>query len=145
MKDDAFLSAIHADPDDESLRLIYADWLDEHGDDLGRARAELIRAQCELERLPPDDERRPGLEKRVRRLVKDHGKVWTEPMRKTKLGKDWQFRRGFPEAVTLPAHVRPRRRATVPPARRCGPSASRGVQRSHETGRVSVPGTAARG
>lgn len=104
MKDEPFLSAIHADPDDESLRLIYTDWLDEHGDDVGRARAELIRAQCELERLPAE-ERRRALQKRVRSLVKEHGKVWTEPMRKAKLGKDWRFRRGFPEEVTLSARV----------------------------------------
>ena len=43
----AFLAAITAAPDDEALRLVYADWLEEHGD---AARAELIRLQFEAER-----------------------------------------------------------------------------------------------
>ena len=43
--DDAFLQAILETPDDDTPRLIYADWLDEHGD---VARAEFIRLQCRL-------------------------------------------------------------------------------------------------
>jgi uncharacterized protein (TIGR02996 family) len=31
--DDAFLQAIIESPDDDSLRLIYADWIEEHADD----------------------------------------------------------------------------------------------------------------
>lgn len=41
----SFLAAICADPDDDSLRLIYADWLEDQGD---ADRAEFIRVQCEL-------------------------------------------------------------------------------------------------
>ncbi|MGL4555777.1 MAG: TIGR02996 domain-containing protein, partial [Gemmataceae bacterium] len=37
-----FLDDIRADPDDDGPRLIYADWLDEAGDE---ARAEFIRLQ----------------------------------------------------------------------------------------------------
>jgi uncharacterized protein (TIGR02996 family) len=37
------LNAIIANPDDDAPRLIYADWLDEQGDEL---RAEFIRLQC---------------------------------------------------------------------------------------------------
>lgn len=40
----AFLAAIISAPDDDTPRLVYADWLQEHGDD---ARAEFIRLQCE--------------------------------------------------------------------------------------------------
>lgn len=43
----AFLSAIRAAPDDDAPRLIYADWLEDHGE---AARAEFIRVQCELAR-----------------------------------------------------------------------------------------------
>jgi uncharacterized protein (TIGR02996 family) len=47
MSDDraAFLAAIIAAPKDDLPRLIYADWLDEHGEP---ARAEFIRVQCDL-------------------------------------------------------------------------------------------------
>src|SRR5947209_1506964 len=34
-KEGAFLEAIEANPDDDTLRLIYADWLEEQGDPLG--------------------------------------------------------------------------------------------------------------
>jgi carbon storage regulator CsrA len=39
----AFLQAILEDPADDSVRLIFADWLDDQGD----PRGELIRAQCQ--------------------------------------------------------------------------------------------------
>ena len=52
---DALLQAIFDTPADDSPRLVYADWLDEHGE---RHHAELIRLQCEWERLSPADPRR---------------------------------------------------------------------------------------
>lgn len=52
---EAFLADIAEHPDDDAPRLIYADWLDDHGGDEGRARAEFIRAQCELYRLDRPD------------------------------------------------------------------------------------------
>lgn len=47
----AFLQSIHQEPDDDSVRMIYADWLEEQGE---VNRAELIRAQCELHTLAPE-------------------------------------------------------------------------------------------
>ena len=41
----ALLNAIYADPNDDLVRLVYADWLDEHD---RPERAEFIRAQIEL-------------------------------------------------------------------------------------------------
>ena len=41
----ALLRGVEAAPDDDLPRLVYADWLDEHG---RHARAEFIRVQCEL-------------------------------------------------------------------------------------------------
>ena len=50
--DDAFLQAIVEAPDDDTPRLIYADWLEERGD----PRGEFIRLQCRLDRLlQPND------------------------------------------------------------------------------------------
>lgn len=42
----AFLEAIRADQTDDTVRLIYADWLDEQESDQDRARAEYIRMSC---------------------------------------------------------------------------------------------------
>lgn len=45
--------AIAAAPDDDGPRLAYADWLDAGGTRRGAERAEIIRVQCELYRMPP--------------------------------------------------------------------------------------------
>jgi uncharacterized protein (TIGR02996 family) len=44
----ALEKAIIASPDDDALRLVYADWLEEHGEDV---RAQFIRVQCALAKL----------------------------------------------------------------------------------------------
>jgi uncharacterized protein (TIGR02996 family) len=51
---DAFIAAILASPDDETARLVYADWLDENGEGVPAA---FIRAQCQRARLDDDDPR----------------------------------------------------------------------------------------
>ncbi|MCI0703269.1 MAG: TIGR02996 domain-containing protein [Planctomycetia bacterium] len=52
---DALLAAILANPDEDTPRLVYADWLDEHGDAKDKKHAQLIRAQCELAKLDKED------------------------------------------------------------------------------------------
>jgi uncharacterized protein (TIGR02996 family) len=47
-----FIRAIVANSADDSPRLIYADYLEEHGD---TERSEFIRIQCELARTTPDE------------------------------------------------------------------------------------------
>ena len=54
----ALLAACRHRPADDAPRLILSDWLEEHDED---AWAELIRVQCELERLEDRDGRRYGL------------------------------------------------------------------------------------
>jgi uncharacterized protein (TIGR02996 family) len=93
----AFLEAILDDPDDEGLRLIFADWLEEQG----QPRGEFIRTQCTLAGLPADDRRRRALEARERQLLARHRDEWLGPLRS--LAYLWGFRRGFAEEVTLPA------------------------------------------
>jgi uncharacterized protein (TIGR02996 family) len=91
-----FLRAIIEAPDDDTPRLIYADWLDEHGDE---ARAEFIRVQCSLEGMPADDRRRPKLQRREKELLAQYGWAWAE-----ELGdevSEWAFRRGFVERVEM--------------------------------------------
>jgi uncharacterized protein (TIGR02996 family) len=48
--EEALIAAIVENPEDDAQRLIYADWLDEHGQ---AERAEFIRVQCQLARLDP--------------------------------------------------------------------------------------------
>lgn len=50
----ALLAAILTHPEDDTPRLVYADWLDEHEQP---ERAELIRVQCERAKLPEKDVR----------------------------------------------------------------------------------------
>jgi uncharacterized protein (TIGR02996 family) len=93
---DAFLSAIAAAPDDDLPRLVYADFLDEHGE---AERAEFIRVQIELARLPVDDPRRVELVYREQGLLAGHKVAWGIPG----LQGVQEFRRGFVEYVRTPA------------------------------------------
>ncbi len=49
MERESLYAAICANPRDDLPKLVFADWLDEHGDAADRAHAELIRIQCEWE------------------------------------------------------------------------------------------------
>jgi uncharacterized protein (TIGR02996 family) len=92
---DPFLRAILEKPDDLP-RLVYADWLDEHGQP---ARAEFIRTQIELARLPKDDPRRPDLAARAQELQQRHEEEWVG--RGHERARRWQFRRGFVHGVAI--------------------------------------------
>src|SRR5262245_2730515 len=76
MSADAIFQAVLDEPDEDAPRLILADWLEEHGDRHGRARAELIRVQCELARWVPDLTRREALLARERDLIAAHLDDW---------------------------------------------------------------------
>src|SRR5437764_1385486 len=91
---EAFLRAIFDASDDDTPRLVYADFLDEHGD---HDRAELIRVQCRLEALRRRSELGDGgeLRRRERELLdKLHPELelihWT-PEERARIG----FDRGF--------------------------------------------------
>jgi uncharacterized protein (TIGR02996 family) len=100
--DDAFLQAIIESPDDDAPRLVYADWLDDHGGPAERARAEFIRVQCALTAGRPEDRRsRKLLELREKGLWTRHGKRWAEPLRD--LAVSVGFRRGFAENIIVDA------------------------------------------
>ena len=74
---DALLRAIIESPDDDAPRLVYADWVDEHGDP---DRAEFIRLQCELELIelgtPEAMARYSALSDRCHSLLNAHNKAW---------------------------------------------------------------------
>jgi uncharacterized protein (TIGR02996 family) len=103
--DNPFLRALLAQPDDDTLRLALADWLDENGDP---ARAEFVRVQVELARGVEERERRNALEKRQAELLIEHEREWVQPFAEVldcKPGEwgGWVFRRGFVEYFHLPA------------------------------------------
>ncbi|MBN9118642.1 MAG: TIGR02996 domain-containing protein [Planctomycetes bacterium] len=73
----ALFAAICAHPEEDTPRLAYADWLDEHGGPDQHAQAAFVRTQIERYRMPPDDadadavERRLALEDREWQLRRD--------------------------------------------------------------------------
>jgi uncharacterized protein (TIGR02996 family) len=95
-----FLQRIRAFPDDDSHRLIFADWLEDEG---GRAadRAAFIRIQVALSGMKPDDVRRPGLLIAERDLLDAYRDDWATPLRGLATGLE--YRRGFVEEVKVSA------------------------------------------
>ena len=92
------LRAILAEPEEDTPRLAYADWLDEHG---RPERAEFIRIQCRLARRDELDPERARLVRRERFLTEAHKKAWGElPVKPV---KERTFHRGFIDDISLPA------------------------------------------
>ncbi|MBV9124085.1 MAG: TIGR02996 domain-containing protein, partial [Planctomycetes bacterium] len=91
----AFLQAILAEPEEDLLRLLFADWLEEQGD----PRADFIRVQCALARLAEEDPRRNELLQQQRDLWALHGEEWARPL--AGLVRKYCFRRGFVEEIGL--------------------------------------------
>jgi uncharacterized protein (TIGR02996 family) len=109
---DVLYQAILEDPGDDAVRLVYADWCEEHGQD---ERAEHIRLQIEQARLPEDEwddsdevyRRRREIRTRLQELSKRE-KEWLRPLRARRgplRGRDVyvHFKRGFPHRVSMPA------------------------------------------
>ena len=69
-----FLDAVFAQYHDDGPRLIYADFPEYAGDP---ARAELIRLQLALTRMPDEHPRRPELANRERELLVANHSRWT--------------------------------------------------------------------
>lgn len=96
------LDAVIADPDDDDVRLVYADWIEDEGDE---ARGELIQVQIALARddgaRAMDEAARKRLEAREAELLRVHEGTWAAP-----LGvPGWRFRRGFVDDITLPVSL----------------------------------------
>ncbi|QDU20354.1 TIGR02996 domain-containing protein [Urbifossiella limnaea] len=98
-----FLDAILARPGDDAPRLVYADFLADTGTPADAARADLIRVQLALARMPDDHPRRPALKDQQTDLLARHQAAWTEPLRGLVGGVE--FRRGLPDSVSVDAGV----------------------------------------
>lgn len=94
----AFLSAIREEPELDTPRLVYADWLIDQGK---LDRAEFIRVQIELSHGVPDRGLAVELLRRLRALMVAHRQEWLGPLQS--LAPEALFERGFVEEVSLPA------------------------------------------
>jgi uncharacterized protein (TIGR02996 family) len=106
MSADGLWRAILDDPDDDAPRLVYADWLDEHGD---ADRAEFIRTQIALAAGDVSGKRRRTLEAREGELLAEHDEEWTEPLFDF-IYYEWSeppyvFRRGFVDEIDVEAET----------------------------------------
>ena len=88
--------AIIEAPDDDSPRLIYADWLEEQGD----LRAEFIRLQCQAATIDEVDQ---SCLLRSQQLENENYRVWTNEIENLPVSNPI-FRRGFIEEVTMTAN-----------------------------------------
>jgi uncharacterized protein (TIGR02996 family) len=86
----AFLQDIREHPEDDTPRLVLADWLDDFGDAADQARAELIRIQC---RLAQPGKAPAALRRRQRELEERHARDWLGPL--AQLADHWRFERGM--------------------------------------------------
>lgn len=94
----SFIDAIRESPEDRTLRLVYADWLDEIGDTRGR----LIRLQCELDGVPLGNPHRHVLQQAIRNLRREYQSEWLAPLRRRVLGwQQAQFDFGLVENVSM--------------------------------------------
>jgi uncharacterized protein (TIGR02996 family) len=98
VSEEGFLADILAHPDDNVPRLVYADWLDEHGDPV---RADFIRVQIEKLQVSLEDDRGEELRVREGRLLFGQMQAWrTQWGMKT---ADLRLRRGFVEWLGISA------------------------------------------
>lgn len=91
-----FLEAIREAPDDDMVRLVWADYLEEDGD----PRSEFIRIQCELAQLAEYDRQRRWYEMVEDYYLTNYRREWLAPL--IELGvTSAQYRRGLPEVITI--------------------------------------------
>jgi uncharacterized protein (TIGR02996 family) len=93
----AFLQDIREHPDDNTPRLVYADWLEDEGDS---ERAEFIRAGCWRAALPAGHADDKGLASREAELLARNEARWRAALPQLE-GITWdeEFTRGFVEGV----------------------------------------------
>src|SRR5687767_4232018 len=97
----ALLDEIAARPGDDAPRLVYADWLDDHGEP---DRAELIRLQCrmaDMDHLGNEWQRLEPLRERAEALLRKHRRRWLEVLPAWARKAEQGFDRGFPASLHL--------------------------------------------
>jgi uncharacterized protein (TIGR02996 family) len=107
MTEDALLNTIRLHPDEDTPRLVYADYLDETGDANNAALAEFVRLQVRLSQLPFSDPERLPLEDRENELLRENERKWlgalTPPLARGLLR--WKFDRGFVDQIRIDTYT----------------------------------------
>ena len=99
--DEAFIQAIREAPHEDAPRLIYADWLEEHGQ---ADRAEFIRVQGRLARMP-DAVEQATWTARAEELLRRHWEEWVGLLReivgpwRDRYGESWLGEAYHPDAL----------------------------------------------
>ena len=98
------LQHIIANPEDDAVRLIYADMLTDRDNPGDADRAEFIRVQINLEIMPEWHPNRRQLDTRAKELFSRNKDRWLEEVperwRRTSCYTDW--RRGFVDGIRMP-------------------------------------------
>lgn len=95
----ALLRNIRSNPHDDLSRLVYADWVEERGD---QPMAELIRCHIERERLDPQSPQHFDLVMHTSMLLAQHRDRWTGELNRRFGVTGVEFVRGIPEEVEIP-------------------------------------------
>jgi uncharacterized protein (TIGR02996 family) len=95
-----FVTAIADAPDDDTTRLVFADWLTDHGEE---PRAAFVRASCEAAVKRPGTAVRATLLDRANTLLAEHEGEWLGEWRERLI--EWEFQRGFLSRVRLTANT----------------------------------------
>ena len=95
--EDAFLQTILDNPDDDMPRLVFADWLEEHGNPRGA----FIRLQCQRAKLTQHDPHWKAMLSEESALLKQFEAEWSKPI--LRYVEAVQYRRGFVEHVRVSA------------------------------------------
>src|SRR5262245_31186099 len=95
---DSLLAEIVANPDDDAVRLVFADWCEDNGEP---DRAEFIRAQMRLETISEGDPERLDLEERALDLLAEHRAGWLAHLPRWAHYLRLTWRRGFVAGAEL--------------------------------------------
>jgi uncharacterized protein (TIGR02996 family) len=95
-----FLTDVFACPEDNTPRLVYADWLEENDQ---AHRAEFIRVQCQLAGLDEDDPAQSGLKEREWELLTVYRDEWGRALPAWARKSPHTYRRGFVERASVTA------------------------------------------
>lgn len=98
MTEAAFIRAIAAAGPDVTPRLVFADWLEDHGQP---ERAGFVRDQEFVATTPTDTPDRRVAAARAAAVERRFGRRWAGPA--ARHAYDWQFRGGFPDLLGLTA------------------------------------------
>ena len=95
---EALLAAIQTHPEEDTPRLVFADWVQEFGDE---ATAEFIRVQVALARTPERDPTAVELRRRESELLAAYRALWVGTRASIAPIDAWEFERGFVAGLNL--------------------------------------------